>query len=575
MKYFLTTLPFAFLIIWIQSSSAQVNPGEQPSMQLLPSGSDKTDTETIKRPTSSKQMPFSRTIDPDYYVCGPGDQMALVLTKPFNATTALVVSADGSLVIPRIGAVKIAGMSLSAARESVFATLQKKYPEVQGTLSLIQSRPILVQILGQVKSPGIMNLTAGTPVSVAIMLADIEQETPSASGLSTPSPGTPDAGYRARLARRYFGSNESDQRSLRNITIRHTDGTIQRADLVRYRATNDPAFDPFLREGDIIVVPARQQNSPSIGIFGAVRNPGSFEFLPGDKLSDLVKMGFGIRRDMDITGAVLFRSTGDTVPLSVDQLTRETLNPDIPLLPGDRLIVFASLKRATTGSVAVDGEVRSPGVFPIIPGVTRLTEVVKSAGGFTDQAWPSLCELYRRQTGIDGVPIDLNREAALNFQRSNLYVEDTLHWRNDSQLREGKVAVDFHRLFVAHDSTADITLEDGDILLVPRNTGTVYVFGQVNSPGFIPYVEGKDFDWYIEQAQGYAEEASTGRARIIKANTRAWMDPDDTVIEPGDMIFVPHEPLVPLSTTSDVLSVAASIIGALTGITSLVIAILR
>ncbi|NOY06980.1 MAG: hypothetical protein GXO82_10205 [Chlorobi bacterium] len=574
MKYFLTILPLAMLVVWIQNSSAQVSPGEESSLQLLLGGGEKSNAETVRQPTG-EQMPFSRTIDPDYYVCGPGDQMALVLTKPFNLTTPLVVSADGSLVIPRVGAVHVAGLTLSAARATVFSTLQQKYPEVQGTLSLLQSRPIIVQVVGQVKSPGIMNVTAGTPVSVALMLANVEPETKAASGFTPPAPGAPNVGYRARLARRYFGSNESDPRSLRRITIRHTDGSTDRADLIRFLATNDPAFDPFLREGDVVVVPPRQQNAPSIGIFGAVRSPGSFEFLPGDKLSDLVKMGFGIRHDVDITSATLFRSNGENVALSVEDLLRATPNPDIPLQPGDRLIVFANFTRASTGSVAVDGEVRSPGVFPIVPGVTRLTEVVKAAGGFTGNAWPSLCELYRRQIGIDGAPIDLNREAALNFQRSNLYVEDTLHWRNDSRVREGKVAVDFHRLFVLNDSTADVALEDGDILLVPRNTGTVYVFGQVNNPGFIPYVEGKDFDWYIEQAKGYAEEASTGRARIIKANTRAWMDPDDTVIEPGDMIFVPHTPLVRLSTTSDILSVAASIIGAVTGITSLVIAILR
>ncbi len=574
MKYFVTILPLAVLVAWIQSSSAQVGPGEESSMQLLLGGGEKSKTETVRQPVG-EQIPFSRTIDPDYYTCGPGDQMALVLTKPFNLTTPLVVSADGSLLIPRIGAVKVAGLTLSTARTTVFSKLREKYHDVQGTLSLLQSRPILVQVVGQVKSPGMMNITAGTPVSVALMLADIEPETKATPGFSPPAPGASDAGYRARLARRYFGTNESDQRSLRRITVRHTDGTTDRADLVRFLATNDPAFDPFLREGDVVVVPSRQQNAPAIGIFGAVRNPGSFEFLPGDKLSDLVKMGFGLRHDMDITGATLFRSNGENVPLSVDDLMQEKLIPDISLQPGDQLIVFSNLARASMGSVAIDGEVHSPGVFPVVPGVTRLTEVVKSAGGFTDNAWPSLCELYRRQIGIDGTPLDLDREAALNFQRSNLYIEDTLHWRNDSRVREGKVAVDFHKLFVLHDSTADITLEDGDILLVPRNTGTVYVFGQVNNPGFIPFVEGKDFDWYIEQAKGYAEEASTGRARIIKANTRAWMDPDDTVIEPGDMIFVPHKPLIRLSTTSDILSVAASIIGAVTGITSLVIAVLR
>jgi protein involved in polysaccharide export with SLBB domain len=233
------------------------------------------------------------------------------------------------------------------------------------------------------------------------------------------------------------------------------------------------------------------------------------------------------------------------------------------------------MQRDVSGSAAIDGQVRAPGVYPIVPGTSTLLDLVEMAGGFTADAWPSLGELYRRRIGTDGMPVESDREKVLNFHMSNLAIEDTLHWGISEQTNEGRVAVDFHRLFAQRDSAANVTLEDGDIFLVPRNTGTVYVYGQVNNPGFIPWERGRDFDWYIARAGGFGESATTDRARIIKGNTRAWMEAGDTEIEPGDMIYVPHEPMVRIATTTDILAVVAAIVGGLAGVTSLIITIMN
>jgi len=83
------------------------------------------------------------------------------------------------------------------------------------------------------------------------------------------------------------------------------------------------------------------------------------------------------------------------------------------------------------------------------------------------------------------------------------------------------------------------------------------------------------FEDFIEKAGGYGESADDGRAAVIKGNTRAWMNPDDAVIEPGDMIYVPHEPLVQLARTTDILAVAAAIVGGLAGVAGLVISVTR
>ncbi len=549
----------------------------ESSSSAFPSltGSERS-ADASKSLLSRELAPASRTVDPALYVCGPGDIMTLVTTRPANLEAVLPVSADGMLVIPRVGAIPVGGKTLAQARDEVLAALRTRNPAAEGTLSLAQARPILVTVTGQVRTPGLLTLTAATPVSVALRMADVKQEeTASPSLLMLQGEANNDPGYRARLSARYFGTVETENRALRRVTVKHADGSTTRADLTMYEATRDGRHDPFLREGDVIVVPTRDVATPTVGVLGAVQRPGIFEFVDGDKLSDLLRMGFGVDDAKTITTAELTRDGSAAIPLNVGELRTGAIANDIALRPGDRLIVQAEARRERNGSAVADGEVLRPGVYPIIPGQTTLRQLVDMAGGFTNGAWPALSELYRRQSGIDGLPMDHAHERDRNFEKSNLYNEDTLFWAVTTRMRQGQVAVNFHQLFVGGNTAADVTLEDGDILLVPRNTGTVYVYGQVNANGFIPWTQGKDFDWYIEKAGGFGTSASESRASVVKANTRAWMDPEETTIEPGDIIYVPHEPLVRLSTTSDILAVASAIVGGLAGVAGLVISVMR
>ena len=62
----------------------------------------------------------------------------------------------------------------------------------------------------------------------------------------------------------------------------------------------------------------------------------------------------------------------------------------------------------------------------------------------------------------------------------------------------GRVNVDFDKLSKG-DNSQDITLKNGDIIYIADNKKEVYVYGQVNSPGFVPYKEGADSDITLMQ----------------------------------------------------------------------------
>ena len=90
----------------------------------------------------------------------------------------------------------------------------------------------------------------------------------------------------------------------------------------------------------------------------------------------------------------------------------------------------------------------------------------------------------------------------------------------------------------------NLKLRDNDVIIIPQKINTVYVFGQVNSPGNIRYVEGKDYKYYINRVGGLGDLANDGEISIIKAETKEWIPADNknVSIENGDFIYVPKNP---------------------------------
>lgn len=64
---------------------------------------------------------------------------------------------------------------------------------------------------------------------------------------------------------------------------------------------------------------------------------------------------------------------------------------------------------------------------------------------------------------------------------ANLSREDTAYYNLETNIRivRGLFTVDFKKLFVDKDTSQDITLRDGDIIIVPSVRQMIYVYGQV------------------------------------------------------------------------------------------------
>ncbi|MGA9119944.1 MAG: SLBB domain-containing protein, partial [Bacteroidota bacterium] len=458
-------------------------------------------------------------MDPNEYIVGPGDQVAINVWSSSPVDYLLTISPEGTLLLPNVGVVDVRNLSLAAAKVKVRETLVRKFVNSTVTVTLQTPRKVMVDISGFVLNEGKKEVSAVERVDQLIAECN-----------ALPQDRMTYEDYSHEILRLRQAASE------RRIIIRSRDGTTRRADIPLYRGTGMGALDPYLREGDVIYVPERTETDLSIGVFGSVMESANFEYVEGDSLTTLVAMCLGFRQDSDPERAILTRlnadgKTMDTVRVNLKAVMAHH-SPDIALRPGDRVVIPTYPPRLQDFRVSVQGEVRSPGSYPISRNGTRVSGIIALAGGITDDANLGAAVLYRHSYATSNSTDAINRELLLS-QRTNLDVEDTASYRVESSLRlsDEVVSLDFKRLLTNGDSTQDAILRNGDRIVIPAATRTVYVFGQVRLPGHIPFVNGSSADDYIAMAGGFTDEARTGHVKVIKASTRRWLDPSETTVD--------------------------------------------
>ncbi len=525
-------------------------------------------------PTASEPTAFQSAIDPKDYHMGPGDVLECRFWTSGEAYYP-VVSSDNMLLIPNLGAFNTQGKTFAEIRDEVlqkaaesFAARKASTNNPPISLTIYQPRKILVKVQGDVADPGDYALTAATRADVAVDLANkIEPSNQPPVDPGIIQQRLIEEASRKRLES-YFGKRQIAPASQRYITVTHNDGTTDRVDLVRYDALHDPNASKPLREGDVIVVPFRDLHAGSLGVYGAVQSPGDFEFVQGDSLSAAIQYAFGPSANADIHHVELVRTLPDgeaDAPQIYDLAAIEAHTaPDVALEPNDRIIVRSLPEEHDAAVVIVRGQVQVPGVYPITDGQTTLSEIVQAAGGLTSTAYPPAGVLLRHgyeERLTEGSPEEVSQDTRLE----NLGVSDTENFKRQMRMRPPNVNVDMERVLIQGDHSADVTLRDGDEIDIPTEPTTVYVFGFVNNAGYVDYKSGAPLRYYIAQAGGYANGANEGKTAVIKVGTRAWMDPGDTKIGPGDEIFVPKVPDLPENFETQNLATLGSLVVGIAG----------
>jgi protein involved in polysaccharide export with SLBB domain len=506
-------------------------------------------SEERKKVESSLVQPsgvaLESTIDPEKYYVGPSDVLAVNIWMSPPLNLSLTVTPEGTLIIPTVGELAVANLTLRDAKSKILQAVRNKYLVAEITATLLKPRPIIVTVLGSVLYPGLYTLSAVDRANRAIEEANKSRR---------PDMGDKPDGFLMHM-------------SQRNIVLKHKDGSQDRVDITKFFATREDRWDPYLREGDVITVPRKNSLKNVIGVYGEVNAPGRYEFVEGDSLLDAIKIGQGFTRLANSDSIEFSRLSSDGSTIESRQVDLRN-SAGFPLQPGDRIVVKAKADLREDYRVMVTGEVLHPGTYPITKNRTTLSEIIRQAGGFTAYASLASAELIRQS--IDPAEIAYTR---LLSMRGATSMQDSLDFATETELRLKKefVTVDFKKLFVNRDSSQDVILQTEDSVYIPSVHQTVYVFGQVVSPGYIGLVNGKDYRYYVEKAGGFTDRARKGDIRIIKARTQQWIEPDKTSIEEGDFVWIPKEPDHPFSYYMTIASQTATVLSVVIGIAVLIV----
>lgn len=505
----------------------------------------------------TEQMPVSNIVNPDYYYLGPGDVLMIKAIPMLTTPVPVVVSPDNMILLPRSGGlVDVNGKTLTEVRKLIEENITKYKSDAIVTTSFQKPHLSFIEVEGNVLNSSVYNLPSTFKVSDAIQLANKR------GPISEKNNASEDTYIQERMRiRRTYSRNQDNSEIVdywkRNILVVHEDGSSTLVDLVKAKSKDNAFNNPYVRQGDRIIVPFNRTNFGTISISGEVNRPISIPFKSGDKLSELVEYGLGLTSFADTDNIYLF-DNGSKIKLNAKD--GKIIVDNDRLLSQGAVVIAANLEERQSieeGVVTVRGYVNSPGAFPIVNSKTTLREIIEKAGGITEGAYLPLAKLYRKSNEFDELS-ESRTEAFKLFRKSNLTLEDTVRYTLDVHSIEPIVSVDFTKAL--NDKNFDVTLENGDEIVIPTSPNRVYVFGRVENPGFVEFEKGQNIQYYITKTGGFTNVADEDRTAVIRKNTSSWEgDIEKTLVYDGDYIYVPGEVDVSTSTEQAKVSTYAAI----------------
>ncbi|HET7459887.1 MAG TPA: SLBB domain-containing protein [Longimicrobium sp.] len=432
--------------------------------------------------------PVSRT----EYLLGPGDRLGVAVVGEFNEVYTVTVTPEGSVLLPGIGITRVLGLNLEQAQDRIGTLVARFYRNVEVRVALTRVRVFNVFLAGDVENPGVRKASAATRASEVV------------------------GGIAGGVLRR-------------GIVVRRANGDSLTVDMVRFLRAGDTGANPFLREGDAVIVPPLNR---WVNVYGRVHFTGTYEYRDGETLGSLLASAGGYTPEAADTTLVVRTVNGEH---RVYRLSRnDPALATFPVRPFDAVYVVGVGNFNVQPIALVQGEVLRPGVYPIRPDTTTVRELVAMAGGFTGRASLSQAVLDRRVTAVA-----LADTTAAADQDPNSAEQRTRRAFNSEGT--SRVVVDFERLFGPGGERFDQPVRDGDRLTVPERGADVSVRGAVATPGLVPFQEGMRAEHYIALAGWYSRRADVRNVVVVRARTGARLTPREVgTLQPGDVIVVPY-----------------------------------
>ena len=341
--------------------------------------------------------PSMNLATPQNYVLGPGDQVIVDIYGASQKSMQLTISPDGEVTVPGYGPIYVSGMTVAAANSKIRSTVGSRYSSSNVKVSVGRTRTIMVNVMGEVSTPGTYHLSAFSTVFHAL----------------------------------YMAGGINDIGTLRNIKVYRNGNLVTIVDIYEYILNGRLAGNIPLQEGDVIQVGTYDC---LVGITGNVKRSMFYEMRKNETVATLLNYAGGFTGDAYKKSVRLTRQTGERYSVfNVDEFEMSSFH----LEDGDAVTVDGMLNRYDN-MVEVKGAVFRPGQYQLGKEVTSVRSLLQAAEGVTEDAMTNRGILHRlkEDRSLEVIPVDVKGILAGTSPDIPLINEDVLFIPTDADLRQ-------------------------------------------------------------------------------------------------------------------------------------------
>jgi len=466
------------------------------------------------RTYQSTYMPINEPNLSPNYILDFGDIIEIQLVGQDNSTENYAIKRDGSISLPDIGKIKLAGLSINDASSIIKTKISSAFIGTEAFITLTNVRDINVMVSGNAFNPGIYTLSGNSNMLHALGVAG--------------------------------GINEYG--SYREIDLIRNQKVIETLDMYDVLITGFYNSKITLRPGDIIFVrPVKK----IVSVDGAIKMPAKYELNNDQNLSDAIEYANGLTVDADLENVFLDRVLdGKVESLPIRNIKQFNT---IPSNDGDKIFI----RKHSFRSVNIFGAVLKPGRYLMAEGES-INDLINKSGGYTENAYP-LGAIYENKNAlvinkmakdilyedfIDNIITVSQKNPTGNYDLSSV-IDLTQNLKNTSP--NGRVVIDL----LDDTITESLVIRDGDRLTIPEKPGHIYIYGEVSYEGALKYEETKKIDYYLNKSGGLKENADMEAIYVLHPNgdTQRYTlkkslfqnNPDkEFELFPGSVIFIPR-----------------------------------
>lgn len=506
----------------------------------------------LSRGMLGKEAALDMPVGPDY-ILGPGDGVNIDLWGGVSQRITKTIDRQGTIVLPEVGPVVLAGLTLERAQTMIQNALATQFRNARVEVTVTRMRTIRIYVVGDVQRPGAYDLNslstpinalyaAGGPTAIGSLRIvrhlrgkqlvrevdlydfflhgvrpDNERLQPGDTILVPPAGTQITVAGMVKRPAIYELNNETQLSQVLDLAggllVSAAMGQIkvERIEAHENRVTVSVNFPEggspdalrkslasfVVQDGDhVMVAPILPYSERAIYLEGHVVRPGKYPYREEMSLTDVIHSYQDLLPEPAERAALVRLRPPDYRPETIEFTLSEALigNDPIHLEPFDTVRIYSRYE-VDPPKVKIEGEVAEPGSYPLPEGMTA-AQLVRMAGGFKRSALLTEADLVSYQ--VKGGKKVVSSRTALNI---------------------GRAVID-------KDSSSDLILKPGDILIIHQLSGwndmgaTMTLAGEVTYPGEYGIEEGEKLSSVLKRAGGFRSTAYPTGAVLVRTQVR-------------------------------------------------------